>query len=88
MFICSLALGKRDSALDDWKCGYFNGFNRFHAEYGGNPRDAAERSEGSFGFTIEFARRMAYSRGYDRLMLPNGNIVALDENYLRETESL
>lgn len=83
-----MGLGKKDSKIDDWKCGYFNAFNRFHAEYGGNPRDVAKRSEEGYGFTIEFARRMAFNRGYDKIILPNGKTVALDVDYLRKTESL
>ena len=88
LFICSIGLGKKEPKLDDWSYGYFNGFNRFHAEYGGNPRDAAERSEGSFGFTIGYARRMAFIRGYDKMLLPNGKVIPLDQQYLLKTGSL
>ena len=88
LFICSLGLGKKESKLDGWKYGYFNGFNRFHAEYGGNPRDSADRSEDGYGFTIEYARRMAFNRGFDKLLLPDGSVVALDEDYLKRTDSL
>ena len=79
---------KKEPCIDIWDGGFFNGFNRFHAELGGNPRDDEKESENGIGHTIEFARRMAFANNYDKLLLPDNNRIALNVDYLMRTGSI
>ena len=88
LFMASTSRKKEGSRIDEWDAGYFNGFNRFHAEYGCNPRDSSDRSEDGFGHTIGFARRWAFNSGYDKILRPDGKRAELDLGYLSRTGSL
>ena len=88
LFMASTSRGKEGSTIDIWDSGYFNGFNRFHAEYGCNPRDSNDRSEEGFGHTVGFARRLAFNNGYDKILRPDGKRIGLDTDYLSRTASL
>jgi len=88
LFMVSTSRKKKGSTIDVWDAGYFNGFNRFHAEYGCNPRDSNDKSEEGFGHTMACARRLAFNMGYDKILRPDGKRVKLDVDYLSRTGSL
>ena len=68
--------------------GYVNGLNRKSAEFAGSPRDIAFKSELSAGHTLGWARKLLFSMGYDKLLIPGGKKISLDVDYLIETGSL
>ena len=77
-----------DSELNRYRFGFAGGGNKAYAEYGGNPRDTAVRSEENFGHTVEWCRRQLLKRGFEHILMADGSVQDLNEDYLIKTKSV